>query len=706
MFQAPGEHGPRTIAFRQMLATINPYWARADAVSKFVWFSCYLTKEFDPDMVCKMLKANEHFADYYKVSKTQTKKTPEGKTVVVRRAGERVKRSNDEIVARRMELVNFMTRAGWFGHAEAELDRLVKDMPEQKGRADKVRERIERQKARDAWEHVKTLYHAGRYEAARKEADAFPLRNAPDNVLADLRDMRTRLDAQAGQMAEASKALAETAKLASSADGKLLASAVAAIKTEIHPATIGRLEAFMGQYRESYRQKARGNKPPYDADQLLSLAVSGWLLGSPSAGVRPEVSVGLWRTRGLVMDYMTGADEAARARSLADYRKTAKNKPDLDEVAQLIGHLPPFAPAKDTGDKLQEVKCGPRGNTTYHLRLPPEYTHTRSYPVLVVLHNGSEEPEEMLKRWAKPAAEHGYVLVAPRWGGRLGAGTYRYTADEQDTVIETLRDLRRRFNVDSDRVFLYGLGDGGKMAFDVGLSHPDLFAGVLPSGAGPRFFSRVYWRNAQFLPFYVVTGTRTSSDHQKPLREQFTSWISRGYPCLWVEYKGRGTEWFPAEVPMMFDWMRCQKRRFPLTHLGSDGLGGVFGDEFCTTREEDSRFYWLSTSGIARGCLQKPGRWSNFTTPAQMTARVVPQTNTVIVKTRGLTQLTVWIGRDSAGRCMVDLDRPVTMQVGLVSQPSRKIVPSLDVMLKDLHERSDRKHLFLARIDLGRRQLQ
>ena len=61
----------------------------------------------------------------------------------------------------------------------------------------------------------------------------------------------------------------------------------------------------------------------------------------------------------------------------------------LDEVAQLIDHLPPLLPAQDTGSQVTEQKAGGgRNAVTYHLQLPPEYTHNRSSPVLIVLHGG------------------------------------------------------------------------------------------------------------------------------------------------------------------------------------------------------------------------------------------------------------------------------------------------------------------------------
>ena len=120
--------------------------------------------------------------------------------------------------------------------------------------------------------------------------------------------------------------------------------------------------------------------------------------------------------------------------------------------------------------------------------------------MLVVLHQSGETPEEMLKRWSNAAGENGYILVAPEWTEGLG-GAYSYSDHEHAVVLDTLRDLRRRFAVDSDRVFLFGLGQGGEMAFDVGLSHPDLFAGVLPMSAGPRKFARQVFQQRTISAF-------------------------------------------------------------------------------------------------------------------------------------------------------------------------------------------------------------
>ncbi len=690
-----GQKDRPRVGVRQMIATISPYYARVDAVSRFKWHSAYLTKEWEPKEVHALLKANRYFTD----KEREVQKVDEKG----RKYREKVALTNAELVERRLKMVNFCTQAGWFALAHQELDGILKDFPQEKGRLAAARRVVNRQRARDTWEQVKLWHGAGRVKEVAKAIDAFPTDDAPDKVIADLREMRSRLEAQAKSVKDADEALAATIKLASTADGKALAAAATLLRGELHHVNVERLDAFMSQFREAARHVAKGKKPPYTPDEQLALAVSGFLLGSPSAVPRTDVALGLWETRRLILEVMgtgRGAGAGLKRQALIDtYTKGVKQRPDMDEVAQMIDFLPPFDAAKNTTTDTKVIKAGTQ---TYHLKLPPEYTHNRPYPVLIALPNMGENEDMTIKRWAKGAADHGYILAVPERGG----GLYRYTEAEHDCVLETLRDLRRRYHADSDRVYLFGLGEGGKAAFDIGLSHPDLFAGVLPMCAGPLYYPRKYWRNAQNLPFYVVMGTRVPDMapdrmNQTALREQFTNWCQNGYNALWVEYKGRGIEWFAGEVDHMFDWMRFQKRGFPLTRLGSDGLGGGSGEEFTTHRENDNRFYWLTAEGLRAPCIMPEGRWQMARQPAMLTARVNQETNTIIVKGAGVKQMTIWIGRNAAGRYMVDLDRPVTVTSGLRTlKAGHKVVPSLKILLDDLHERADRRHLFIDKIVL------
>src|SRR5262249_25898080 len=155
----------------------------------------------------------------------------------------------------------------------------------------------------------------------------------------------------------------------------------------------------------------------------------------------------------------------------------------------------------------------------------------------------------------------------------------------------------------------------------------------VPMGAGPQLYVERYFRNAQYLPIYAVNGDRTGDDNAK-LRKLFETWVQRGtfgYPGLWVQYKGRGGEWFSAEVPKIFDWMRERRRAFPLRQLGTDGGGSDLGNEFTSLRQTDNHFYWLSTQEIVDRCLTSPERFDARTTPAKFFGRIDAANNEIVL---------------------------------------------------------------------------
>ncbi len=499
--------------------------------------------------------------------------------------------------------------------------------------------------------------------------------------------------------------LTETARLLEKArrevegpDSKLWSEAAAVIGEELNFENVGRLDAFLGQARQAERLQRKGKKAEVIPEQLLSLAVSGWLMGSASAETSPETALRLWNGRQMVQTYLRTEDEAERAALVRKHTgRSRQEAASLEELIQIVRALPPVEAEKELPSGTVERKTDAG---KYLLRLPPEYRHSRPTPLLIVLHNGNGGPKDILDRWAESAAEYGFILAAPQWSDGVGSG-YTYSEAEHALVLSTLRDLRRHFNVDNDRVFLFGLGDGGAMAFDVGLGHPDLFAGVLPMAAGPQFHAEMCWRNGQYLPFYVMHGNR--GPRGKEIRHQFESWVSRNFPMVWVDYKGRGIEWYGGEVPSMFDWMRSKKRDFPMHQLGTNGQGGTFGNEFCTMRACDNHFYWFSADEIHPGCLNSVADWKRRQ-PASLFAQINRDRNSITVQTSGIRRATIWLGRNDKGEDMIDFDKPVTVLANFQARVSnQRIKPSAEVMLEDLYQRGDRQQLFLAKITLNLR---
>jgi dienelactone hydrolase len=684
------------VRLTQNLFLLSPRFAWIDATPKnnnpIQWRSAYLTPELGREAVLALLAAHPALKDG-----PDLKEEPRAD--------------------RRLRVFNFVLQAGWIDDAEKELERLRKDFPKQEQKIKEATEDFKRARAAWLWDEVRVAQAAGRHRAAMALLAKFPEDGADPRLLSEVHALRDRYEAADAALKRAGELLRTLPEqVPVSADRQMFAAAAAAIVAELNAdhflkqagdAPGQRFELFLSQAERAERQQKDG-KPSAKPAELLALAVSGWLLGGASAETNPETARRLWRARQMVLAYQKTPTYSGREKLLAEYRR--QSAVTVEEVAQLIDRLPPPEPPEDVSTtpvkRLAEGWFG-RGRTTYHLQLPPEYHAGRAYPVLIALHHAAEDGRDMLKRWGEAAARHGYILAAPDWGDGIG-GAYGYTSAEHAAVLDTLRDLRRRFAVDNDRVFLTGFGEGGNMAQDVGLAHPDLFAGVLPFAGQPRYHVTRYWPNAQFLPMYIVWGEkmgppdevvdpreRERHDGNKLNYSLFQEWIPGGYPALGVEYKGRGVEWFAGEVPNAFAWMGRQRRANPQAALGGDGR------EFRTMRAADNRFYWLSTEQILAGCLndgpKAPGNWDWRRTPALLGARISAG-NQIGIQTKGVKQVSLWLARG-----MIDFDKPVTVRLnlGIVGAwNNQKVAPRLETLLEDFCQRGDRQRLYVARLDL------
>src|SRR5207244_13603359 len=72
-----------------------------------------------------------------------------------------------------------------------------------------------------------------------------------------------------------------------------------------------RLEAFLSLARQAERARKKGAKAA-SPGELLSLAVTGWHLGSNSAETKIEAAVRLWRARQFVLQYQKTHDPDKR----------------------------------------------------------------------------------------------------------------------------------------------------------------------------------------------------------------------------------------------------------------------------------------------------------------------------------------------------------------------------------------------------------
>ena len=372
---------------------------------------------------------------------------------------------------------------------------------------------------------------------------------------------------------------------------------------------------------------------------------------------------------------------------------------DAARLAAILAHMkPPYDLPEPVSEQTpgyydMETPVLPKESPVHYLiQLPPEYNPYRRYPMIVTLHGAGTTTEQQIDWWAGSwtrgmrtgqATRHGYIVLAPDWAGEH-QDQYQYSAREHAIVLGCYRDACRRFAVDTDRVFLSGHSMGGDAAWDIGLAHPDLWAGVIPISAESARFCSLYWENARNLPFYVICGELDGAKMSKNSRD-LDRYLNHGYNTTVVEYQGRGHEHFSDELLRLFDWMGRFHREF-------------FPREFncATMREGDNFFWWVELSGMPPRSMVSPTDWPppRGSEPVHVKANVTANNN-LSIRT-GTTRLTVWLAPG-----MFDFKRPISIVVNghKMNNRTSNLAPNLETLLEDVRTRGDRQHPFWAKFD-------
>jgi phospholipase/carboxylesterase len=121
--------------------------------------------------------------------------------------------------------------------------------------------------------------------------------------------------------------------------------------------------------------------------------------------------------------------------------------------------------------------------------LPAGYEPNYAYPLLVFFH-GHGGNEEQILRLAPRLSRRNYICVGLRgtqqWDQKAGdCPGYTWGVNGQcdalteDYIFHAIQQTRRSYHVHSERIFLAGVCEGATLAYRLGLTFPERFAGVI-----------------------------------------------------------------------------------------------------------------------------------------------------------------------------------------------------------------------------------
>jgi enterochelin esterase-like enzyme len=599
----------------------------------------------------------------------------------------------------RTRVARFLIQAEWYAEARAELAQILKDFPDDPD----LRERVAAARASVVQlEAVLTKASIDRCRLAQQPREAsallkgFPTKEVTADLFAQVGELERNDEAQTA----ADKGLADDLRALAKSLPKSIQTPWQKPVDEVLKALKEAPDAVRDRFVAWQKARLENAKPP---EAMFALALSGYVVGADAAVEDLAKATTLWTVRDQVRQYLDSREPEARAGLLEKLDASLPADPSqpvdvkrLDTVTRLAVRMPPPRDKEGTtaanAPKIHRVSDDDSASPTeYAVSLPPEYHPLRSYPAVVALHDGGDRgPQGAIAWWSAEAARRGYIVIAPEYRLPGQEKEYLYTASEHGAVELALRDAKRRYAIDSDRVFLGGQLVGANMAWDFGLAHPDLFAGVaVVSGLPFKYVNRYLVNAEQRLPLYVVLGDLAPAANEVVYGQILKPLIAKAWDVTYLEYFRRGLEDFPEEAPAIFDWMDRRRR---------DPYPKSF--EVVSARPSDNRFYGVVLRDFKPGRTTAPEAVDPFgknLNPASIKMKSSTLSNLLNLETVGLNKLDVWVSPK-----MIDFKKRIEVRINKTPFYKRLAKLDLEPLLEDLRIRGDRQQIYWMKVSTSR----
>lgn len=199
----------------------------------------------------------------------------------------------------------------------------------------------------------------------------------------------------------------------------------------------------------------------------------------------------------------------------------------------------------------------------YRLFVPSKYDATKKWPLVVALHGMGGDENSFFAGYSngeikRIAETRGYFVVTPK--GRQPASMYLGAA-EQD-VIDVIKEVKREFAIDEDRVYVMGHSMGGYGSWSIAVNHPDLFAAIAPIAGGGNPFVTAKLRGIAHIPWIVIHGDKDPTVPVSESRKMVKAGEALGIKIKYIEVPGGDHS--NIAVPNfnnIFDWFDAHQRQ-------------------------------------------------------------------------------------------------------------------------------------------------
>ena len=200
----------------------------------------------------------------------------------------------------------------------------------------------------------------------------------------------------------------------------------------------------------------------------------------------------------------------------------------------------------------------------YYVYLPTDYDGSESVPLVILLHGDGGTPLKFSERCDTndKADEEGFIAVYPTGLGfyddthswNMGFGfrlPYYLKIDDVGFIEKLIGKLQKKFNIDSDRIYIAGFSAGGMMAYHLACNLPqDIVAAyaIVAGAIGGHLTDEDLWVNIKPDHPVSIVIFHGLKDWVVPYNGRWNAWNSVFYMSVadavdfWVDNNGCNPE--------------------------------------------------------------------------------------------------------------------------------------------------------------------
>lgn len=357
---------------------------------------------------------------------------------------------------------------------------------------------------------------------------------------------------------------------------------------------------------------------------------------------------------------------------------------DPTQLYQLLREGPAYSADVPVGEQVMSRTAADGTEFPFMVYIPEDYDPQLRHPVEFILHGGVNRPkpsagENFWERSLERVGMPDRITVIPvAWPDH-----FWWAHNQAMNLPAILKELKRSYNIDENRVTLTGISDGGTGAYFFAFKQPTEWAAFLPYIGHPGVLRnpqsgggyRLYFENLMGKPLFIVNGENDRLYPAASLGSFIEILEQENVDHIWrvIEQGGHNTNWMPEERDAI-EQFKLDNPRDPLP----DQLQWV-----ADRTDRYNRNHWVRIDAT-----------DEENTPSLLKVERVG--NRIEVDARGVSEFTLLLSPEE-----IDFDEAVIVQIN-GEQGFNGLVPqSSETLLRWTQSDLDRTMLFTAELSLS-----